>query len=78
MHFFADFCAASQAILERYARAQFRPFRGGLAELSIFSGAEERPPLTAEESPPFQGGVLQYVGQEAAREDAEKGAKRGS
>jgi len=51
--------ALSAGIFERYARAQSRPFRGGLAELSIFSGAEERPPLTVGESPPFQGGVLQ-------------------
>ena len=36
---------------ERLARAQSRPFRGGLAELFIFSGAEERPPLAEEESP---------------------------
>jgi hypothetical protein len=30
------------------------PSRGGLAGLSIFSGAEERPPLAEEESSPFK------------------------
>ena len=40
------------APIERRARLT-HPFRGGLAELSIFSGAGERPPLAEEESPPF-------------------------
>ncbi len=50
---------ARSADFDRHARGQSCPFRVESVELSIFSGAEERSPLTNEESPSFQEGVLQ-------------------
>src|SRR6267154_2409481 len=44
---------------EQYALAQSHPFKDGLAELSVFSEAEERPPISEEGSPPFKRRVLQ-------------------
>jgi hypothetical protein len=38
-----------------------RLFRGGLAELSIFTGAEERPLLAEEESSPFKERFFNHV-----------------
>jgi DNA mismatch repair protein MutL len=45
--------------LEQNARMQSRPFSGRLTELSVLSGVVERPTLAEEESPSFQGGILQ-------------------
>ena len=38
--------------------AQSRPLKGGLAELSVCSGAAERPPFGEEESPSFKKGFF--------------------
>jgi hypothetical protein len=43
---------------ERHVQVQSCSFSGRLAVLSVFSTAEERPPLADEESPHFQGEVL--------------------
>lgn len=47
--------------IERLARVQSNPFRGGVAEPFIFSGAKERSPLAEKEPPSFQGRVHQIA-----------------